>query len=107
MLQEGFLLGLDGGLGRCHFQVSLVDVGGQVLDIFDEGVALDRGKRYVLDDLLDGELSLGQLPVDILAEAVGLMHLNHSTITIETVVLTSSRTFSLTDTPILVFIRSF
>jgi len=61
----------------------------------------------MLDDLFNGELSLGQLPVDILAETVGLMHLYSQANTIETVVLISSSTFSLTDTPILVFILNF
>lgn len=61
----------------------------------------------MLDDLFNGELSLGQLPVDILAETVGLMHLYSKANTIETVVLISSSTFSLTDTPILVFILNF
>jgi len=61
----------------------------------------------MLDDLFNGELSLGQLPVDILAETVGLMHLYSKANTIETVVLISYSTFSLTDTPILVFILNF
>ena len=61
----------------------------------------------MLDDPFNGELSLGQLPVDILAETVGLMHLYSQANTIETVVLISYSTFSLTDTPILVFILNF